>query len=252
VFTPDDLSLAKGSAERRREGLDALGSQLSRAYGLMRTEYSRVVRQRNALLREGGGGEGLAAWDSQLVALGSKLVVQRRRLARRLGEAMIPAYEHLGDGEELAVGYLDACGLGGLGLGEEVSQEAAAEAMEAELVRRRLDERARGVTLVGPHRDDLLITIDGREARTFGSQGQQRTAALAWKMAEVIVAKELLRRSPVLLLDDVMSELDERRRSALTDVIQRETQTFVTTTNTGYFEPALLRSAEIVRVGGEA
>ena len=104
-------------------------------------------------------------------------------------------------------------------------------------------------TLVGPHRDDLTFTLDGRDARTFGSQGQQRSIVLAWKMAEVELSAELLGDTPLLLLDDVMSELDERRRAAVVSFVQEGIQTVVTTTNLGYFPPELLAASKVVSFG---
>lgn len=248
TFTPDDLSLAKGSAEQRRDALDALGSQLSRAYAAARREYGRVVRQRNALLKEGGGAT-LEAWDAQLVSLGARVLIHRIRLARRLADAMAPVYSRLAAGEALTLTYADATGLGSLP--DEVSAEAAERALTGALESRREDELARGTTLVGPHRDDVALAISGRDARTFGSQGQQRTVALAWKWAEIEVVQAVTGKRPVFLLDDVMSELDEARRAALTDLVQRDIQTFITTTNTGYFDPALLDSATTVRIGDD-
>jgi DNA replication and repair protein RecF len=103
---------------------------------------------------------------------------------------------------------------------------------------------------VGPHRDDIIFTVNGRDARSFASQGQQRTLALAWKLAEVEVVREVLRRDPVLLLDDVMSELDAARRASLSELVSSDIQTFVTTTNTSYFTPGMLERASIVTIEG--
>jgi DNA replication and repair protein RecF len=105
------------------------------------------------------------------------------------------------------------------------------------------------VTLVGPQRDDISFTIDGRDARSFGSQGQQRSVVLAWKMAEVAIAREVLGEQPLLLLDDVMSELDETRRAAMTRFVQGGIQTVVTTTNLSYFPADLLSDAEVIPYG---
>jgi DNA replication and repair protein RecF len=101
---------------------------------------------------------------------------------------------------------------------------------------------------VGPHRDEVIFEIDGRDARSFASQGQQRTIALAWKLAEVGVITEIAGQPPVLLLDDVMSELDESRRHALTRFVGEAAQTFVTTTNLGYFDDELVRRAKVVNL----
>jgi DNA replication and repair protein RecF len=249
VFTPDDLTLAKGPAEVRRNDIDDLGEQLSKAYGVIRRDYQRVLRHRNVLLREWRAGDSdLEPWDDLLVTLGAKLFIHRRGLARRLVERAEPVYRDLAGGEELDVTYLDRCGVGLTSVREEVTQTAVEEALRVELANRRADERVRLATLVGPHRDDIGFVIGGREARTYASQGQQRTVALAWKLAEVSVVEDVLGRKPVLLLDDVMSELDAARRRALTDLVRDDVQTIVTTTNTGYFDEETLRTATIVRI----
>ena len=251
IFTPDDLTLIKGSAERRRTAIDLLGDQLSVTYASLRREYARVVRQRNAALKSGADSRLIAPWDEQLVALGARLHIHRRRLVERVAQAAIATYGHLAAGEQLKMVLDDRCGVGAECPTDDLTQESVSSALQRELERKRGDERARSVSLVGPHRDDIVFTIDGRSARSYASQGQQRTIALAWKIAEVTVVRELLGKTPVLLLDDVMSELDSARRHALTDLVQQDVQTFMTTTNTGYFEPALLDSALVVRVGVE-
>ncbi|MRS13232.1 MAG: DNA replication/repair protein RecF, partial [Actinobacteria bacterium] len=252
VFTPDDLAIVKGPAEQRRSALDALGEQLSATYGALRRDYARVVRQRNTLLRSAAPAADLAPWDGQLVRLGGRLHSHRRRLARKVVEAASPMYAHLAAGEVLDAKMFDRCGLDEHDLTVEPVAEEVEQALRAELDRRRDDERARGVSLAGPHRDDIVFDVDGRDARTFASQGQQRTIALAWKCAEVAVMTGVLKKTPVLLLDDVMSELDEARRGSLTDLVQRDVQTFITTTNTGYFDRGLLKRARVVTLGGGA
>ncbi len=115
------------------------------------------------------------------------------------------------------------------------------------------DELRRGITLVGPHRDEIRFSIDGRDARAFASQGQQRSLVLAWKVAEVEVTRDILGRPPLLLLDDVMSELDASRRSAFLELVQTGVQTVITTTNLGYFSSEVLERAKVVGIGdGEA
>lgn len=250
TFTPDDLDLVKGTSDKRRGATDDLGEQLSPAYAAVRRDYGRVVRHRNALLREAHPSIAeLAPWDDQLVTIGARLLVHRLRLLKRVAAHLTESYEDLAAGEGLTVEYVDKAGLDRGGLDDELSAEDAASAMTAALESRRAEEAARQVTLVGPHRDDVVFRIGGRDARTFGSQGQQRTIALAWKLSEVRVVEDIASRRPVLLLDDVMSELDERRRRALTDVVRSAVQTFVTTTNLGYFERDLLDAATIVELG---
>ncbi|MDY0340262.1 MAG: DNA replication and repair protein RecF [Coriobacteriia bacterium] len=249
VFTPDDLGMVKGPAEHRRVSLDSLGEQLSVVYGSLRRDYARVVRQRNSLLRDGAPRAALEPWDVQLISLGSRLYTHRRRLLRKLATQMRPLYDNLSGGEVFGVELVDRCGVGLPCIDEEVDQQTVITRFSDYLATRISDEVDRGVTLAGPHRDDVLFTINGKDARSFASQGQQRTIALAWKLAEVGVVTAVLSKTPVLLLDDVMSELDGIRRAALTDLIQRDIQTFVTTTNTNYFDKTLLSSAFVVPVG---
>lgn len=246
VFTPDDLGMVKGPAERRRAAIDDLGEQLSPTYGSLRRDYGRAVKQRNALLKEGSAGGSAAAWDEQVASLGARFVIHRTSLLERVMEQASARYSEMSGGEMLGYTYEDRCGLGECGSREPA--EVAAAILE-QLKQRHPEERRRMVTLAGPHRDDIAITIGARDARSFASQGQQRTAALAWKLAEVAVVQEVLRRKPVLLLDDVMSELDAERRTALCEVVATEVQTIVTTTNTGYFTKEMLARSLVIPIG---
>jgi DNA replication and repair protein RecF len=246
VFTPDDLGMVKGPAERRRAAIDDLGEQLSPTYGSLRRDYGRAVRQRNSLLKDGVSGPEIDVWDEQVVSLGSRLVVHRTSLLERLMGHAARRYAEMAAGETLGYSYADRCGLATCG---KLEVGAVADAMRAEMGRRRSEERRRLVTLVGPHRDDIVLEVGSRDARSFASQGQQRTIALAWKLAEVAVVEEVLRREPILLLDDVMSELDADRRAALGEVVASEIQTVVTTTNTGYFTADMLERALVVQIG---
>jgi DNA replication and repair protein RecF len=245
VFTPDDLGMVKGPAERRRASIDDLGEQLSSTYGSLRRDYGRAVRQRNTLLKEGAAGETAGVWDEQVAVLGARFVVHRLGLLERLMQQASLRYAEMSGGEVLGYTYEDRCGLGTCGSRD---LEDVAAAIREQMEIRRLEERRRMVTLVGPQRDDIVIEIGGRDARSFASQGQQRTVALAWKLAEVAVVEDVLRRKPVLLLDDVMSELDADRRAALSEVISSEVQTIVTTTNTGYFSKEMLDRSVVVPV----
>jgi DNA replication and repair protein RecF len=245
VFSPDDLAMVKGPAERRRSAIDDLGDQISPTYGSLRRDYGKAVRQRNALLRDGVQGPSLEAWDEQVVSLGSRLVIHRLGLLERTMAHASTRYAEMTGGELLDYTYVDRCGLGTC---SSMSQADVAAAMHEQLVARRAEERRRVTTLVGPHRDDITLRVGGRDSRSFGSQGQQRTIALAWKLAEVEVVEEVLRRKPVLLLDDVMSELDADRREALSRVVAGEIQTLVTTTTVAYFSAETLERAKIVSI----
>lgn len=250
VFTPDDLDLVKGPAERRRAAVDELGAQLSAAYGSLRREYGRVVRQRNTLLKDGAPAQLLDPWDDQLALLGSRVLSHRLRLLHRVMDGASERYRELASGERLGWEYEDRCGLAAAALSptRALDETAAAEAIRAELGRRAAEERRRATTLAGPHRDDVVFTIEGRDARAFGSQGQQRTIALSWKMAEVDTIEDVLRVRPLVLLDDVMSELDADRRAALSAALLARSQAVVTATTTAYFGDELLGAATVVEL----
>lgn len=251
LFTPDDLDLVKGPAEMRRSAIDDLGEQLSKTYGAVWRDYARVVRHRNTLLREWQAGSmDLEPWNIQIASLGARLLVHRRGLLRRMIEQAAVVYEELSGGEALTVEYIDRCGLHTTSLDSDVKTDDAERALLTTLEERAIEEKARRVTLVGPHRDDIVFFINNRNARSFASQGQQRTIALAWTLAKVAVVEDIARRKPLLLLDDVMSELDDDRRRALTSLVQRDIQTIISTTNTGYFDSGLLDQASIITIPG--
>ena len=220
VFSPDDLALVKeGPAERRRYLDDALVAAHPRLDGL-RTEVDRVLRQRNALLRQSGGrlsedtAMTLDVWDAKLAAAGDELVRERLGLLDQLSEDLLGSYQRLaGVAADVRATYRSTWLEVGL-----------AEALAAS----RTDEVRRGVSLVGPHRDDVDLVIDGLPARTHASQGEQRSLALALRLAAHRVVGRLAGSTPVLLLDDVFSELDPSRSRALLDALAGA-QTLLTT-----------------------
>jgi DNA replication and repair protein RecF len=184
----------------------------------------------------------LELWTDRLVDSGASFSGHRRRLFERLSARMSEVYRMLSGGESLTAVYQPSWE------GHAAEVEEPKDAMREALRHRQREELGRGTTLVGPHRDDVLFAIGGRDARSFASQGQQRTIALAWKLAEVGVITEIGGQPPVLLLDDVMSELDESRRHALARFVGEAAQTIVTTTNLGYFDDDLVRRALLVHL----
>ena len=242
LFCPDDLAFAKGSPRGRRSEIDDFGRQVNKPYGRLVSSYEKAVEQRNRLLREDYVDENLlAAWDESVALGGTRLLGYRRALFGRLRAAWCEAYRAIAPGEEPDVTYHSS-----LGEEEGLSQADVQARFLDELRARRDEERRRGMTVVGPHRDDLLFTVNGRDVRTFCSQGQQRSVVLAWKMAEVQVVEQVRDERPLLLLDDVMSELDEGRRAAVAAFVERGVQMVVTTTNLGYFSHDTLAAAEVV------
>lgn len=218
---PDDAEVVTGSPRLRRRLLDLLLAQISPAYYDVAQRYARVLMQRNRLLRRRVAG-GLEPWDEQLATIGAAITLRRRGIAARLAEHAAPIYHALSGGREaFHLGYApslsgdDAAGLAAY----------AREALPARLER----ELARGVTTVGPHRDDIRLQADGRDLHAYGSRGQQLSAMLAVRLAERRVLREESGEDPVVLLDDVLLMLDEERQAYLLDSIQG-TQTLLTVT----------------------
>lgn len=245
LFNPDDLLVVKGAAAGRRNLVDTIGAQLNESYARVLGDYQRALTQRNLLLKaDQVQGDLLEAWTGSLVSAGSTLYVYRRALVRRLTPHIVENYAALAPEEVMEVTYLPCrpC--------ETVDRAQVADLFVNELKSSRDEEFRRRMTLVGPHRDDLGLTVDGRDVRLFGSQGQQRTAILAIKMAHASLVREILGYYPVFLLDDVMSELDASRRSALLTLIDGGMQTVVTTTNLDYFTAQEREGARVVEMVG--
>jgi DNA replication and repair protein RecF len=217
VFAPDDLELVKGGPTARREFLDELLTMLAVRYDAARTDLERVLKQRNALLRSGvrdsSSSATLDVLDEQFVRAAAELVRGRLQLVDRLGPAVNAAYAGLAEDDRRVAETYEAewapepLDIGDAGEVEQLLRDAIGAKRSAEI--------DRGVTLVGPHRDDWKLTIQGLDARTQASQGEQRSLALALRLAGRGVVHELTGTPPVLLLDDVFSELDARRSSAL-------------------------------------
>jgi DNA replication and repair protein RecF len=216
--------------------LDALAAQRSPAHPADLAAYARILAQRNALLRairEGQAGrDQLPPWDARLVESGAAVLAARQRALRELSAPLVAAHAEIAADEGCLTITYESNVVPGPG---ETSHDALA---------RRLGETAEkegwnGATLVGPHRDDLAFRLDGRDLATFASRGQQRTAILALKLAELDLLTAHDGRAPLLLLDDVFSELDPARRSHLVRRIAGLPQAFVTTTTLDDIDPAL-------------
>jgi DNA replication and repair protein RecF len=246
LFAPEDLELVKGSPEIRRRYIDLQLAQVSPAYYHHLAAYHRVLQQRNRLLKNGAQADetGLEAWDDKLVEHGAEVIRRRRLALARISPWAREAQRQVSGGEEeLAISYQSSLSGDAGQSGRDPESEIAAEdevgaepleeiarAFHRRLERLRVAEQERQVTLVGPHRDDLGLRVNGQEARRFASQGQQRTVALALKLAEVEHLKTDDGDPPLLLLDDVLSELDERRRGLLLQTVGR-VQTIITGTD---------------------
>lgn len=231
----------------RRKFLDAALCQRKPAYARLLSQYSRTLAQRNTLLKDISYHsellETLEIWDEKLSGLGAAITIERKRYLERLSEAAGEIYDGISQGRErFAVRYDSGLLRDG---GEEVGYR---ERLFSLLQNGRKEDLNAGFTTKGPHRDDLLVTVQEKSAREYGSQGQQRSCVLALKLAEAALLAEALGEKPVILLDDVMSELDAARRRALVAFISGDIQTFITTTNLAYFDDDLLGGARIVEL----
>lgn len=232
LLTPEDSDLVHGPPAGRRAYLDGLLAKLSLRYALLHREYSRVLEQRNALLRAGRFGAELAPWSERFVALGTEVCALRERAAVRLAPLATEVYRDVAGTGSLALSLSKA--QGELSLGEALAAGGQAE-------------RARGQTLVGPHRDDLRLELDGVSLPEYGSRGEARTAALALRVAEYRLLSEKHHEPPVLLIDDFTAELDATRRAYLLELASATPQALVSGT-----EPPPLAEARIEMVGGHA
>ena len=216
-FSPEDIALVKGSAAVRRKFLDMELSQINPLYLAALQRYRQALRQRNELLRARKVDlDQLKAWDQQLAEHGEILRRERSGFIAELAELAREAYARISGGEILSLEYRS----------DVPSEEALVDVLE----RNRSSDVKRRMTGRGPHRDDLDIQVDGHPARSHASQGQQKTAALALKLAELELVKRRVGEYPILMLDEVLAELDAQRARHLFDAIDSEVQCIVTTT----------------------
>ncbi len=250
IFSPEDLALVKGSPDHRRKFLDDELIQTDRQYARELYRYKKIIQQRNHVLKtmrqRYEEDDLLQVYDDQLAVCGLFILQRRLAILDKLNPLAAKAHDQLTDGKEkLSLRYL--CNLPGdvCGLTEKDYLKALQE--------RRQEDVNRGYSTLGPHRDDLELTIDGHSAKTYGSQGQQRTVALSLKMAEADYIQFHEGEYPVLLLDDVLSELDGTRRESLLRLVNQNIQTFITCTDaedmrsqTLHFEEFIIKDGKII------
>jgi DNA replication and repair protein RecF len=221
VYATDRLRVVHGPMRERRQFLDRSASALWPAYRQILREYERIVRQRNAALD--AGGPGLEPWDEALAVSGSRLRIRRGDYVARLSQALAKGFH--ADGETYAVGIDPA---------PPASEASGADAVRREMDARRRDERRARRSLVGPHRDAVLFSIDGVDASSAASAGQARSLLLALTLATLEVYRAERGRAPLALLDDLDSELDDQRAGALCRAIAGRGQALVTTAHNGW------------------
>lgn len=223
-FSPEDLNIIKNGPQERRRFMDIELCQLDKIYLSDLTKYNKILNQRNRLLKDiyfkPELKDTLSVWDNQLIEYGKKIIHSRRKFVNQLNEIVTKIHSSISGGkEEMILTYEPS-------IREEIFEEELNKVQEKDL--------KLGQTTTGPHRDDLSFTIHGVDIRRFGSQGQQRTSALSLKLAEIELVKEIIKDTPVLLLDDVLSELDSSRQNYLLNNIQ-DTQTIITCTGLDEF-----------------
>jgi len=274
LFLPADIKLVDGTPGERRRYLDIALCQIDRAYCRALADFQKIVTQRNSLLKQlreqnarptaESTDAQLTFWDEKLIAHGSAVMARRHKFIQQLERVATERHAMLSaERETLALYYLPSFNPGHLHevdyrsikesplLKEPITDarvplEAAtiAEQYLAKVRSRRAREIAAGSTLYGPHRDDLRLMANGRDLRTYGSRGQQRTAALALKLAELEISRQSTGTTPLLLLDDVMSELDLPRRNMLVETLATVEQAIVTTTDWADFTPDFQTQAQ--------
>jgi DNA replication and repair protein RecF len=219
VFLPERLELVRGGPSLRRAHLDQFAAALHPALADLRSRYARALAQRNALVARHRVAPGLLdPWDAELARLGWELMQERSRAADILAEPFARFASELGLPELAQLAYRPR------------SHAASADELRAEFAERHAADLQRGFTAHGPHRDELMLAHGGRPLRTFGSQGQQRVGLLALLLAEREILLEVRGRPPLLLLDDVMSELDAERRLRLAELLRGGGQALITAT----------------------
>jgi DNA replication and repair protein RecF len=237
VFLPERLELVKGTPSLRRAHMDQLVAALWPARVATRRAYAQALAQRNALLPRARGGAtaaSLAAWDAELARHGIALMADRAAAIDAVAEHFADRAAELGLDGEPAVAYRPR------------SKATDADGLAAELAERRAQDLERGFSGHGPHRDDLLLSREGRELRAYGSQGQQRLGLLALLLAEREAIAAVRDATPVMLLDDVMSELDGDRRARLVGLLRDRGQSVITTTDLEHVPGA--KAADVTRL----
>lgn len=286
-FSCLDLDLVRGGPEGRRNWIDRLVIQLEPIYAHILQQYNQILRQRNALLKQSreirkaefsesfdkkrfleaenpepentedlpipnsqspNSSSELALWDAQLATAGARVIRRRDRILERLMPLARNWHGSIsGSAEVLDVKY-DANIEVGPELIAKDNLEGVRQAFLEKIQQRAIAEKFQGTTLVGPHRDDIIFTINNTPARQYASQGQQRTLVLALKLAELQLIEEVVGEAPLLLLDDVLAELDLSRQNQLLETIQERFQTLITTTHLGAFDSQWLRQTQILSV----
>jgi DNA replication and repair protein RecF len=251
LFAPEDLDIVKGAPGVRRRFMDMEIGQVHPGYLHDLQQYQKVLQQRNNYLKSTDSSraspEMLDVWNEQLCDYGVKMMQRRKNFIYHLQKWAEKIHAGITGGtEQLTVEYRPSFGSGADG--ESQDDSSLFQQFMIKLIQSKDQEFRRGITLTGPHRDDLAFSINGMDVQSFGSQGQQRTAALSLKLAELELMREEIGEYPLLLLDDVLSELDQMRQTQLIETFQSRVQTFITTTGLESVNMSKLRDAAVFHV----
>lgn len=252
LFSSDDLYLIKGSPSSRRDWIDSLLTQVEPRYNPLIKNYQKATTQKNALLKqakESGMPTNkliplLDVWNDQIITLGSEIIFIRLNLLSDLEPIAKEFQNNISSGNEiLDLKYISSIGAD-LTRDKDILKNLFAEKIKTSFS----EEYARGQSVLGPHRDDITFFINEKEAKSFASQGQQRSIVLSIKLSELKVIEKKKNEIPVLLLDDVFAELDESRQDFLLHNLSPEIQTFITTTHISSLQKDLLNNAKVIKI----
>ena len=249
-FSALDLELIRGEPALRRNWLDRIVQQLEPIYSDLTGRFSRLLRQRSQLWRNFSiepiqdRNILLDSFDVQMALVSTRIHRRRRRILNRLLPIALYWQQHLSDSKEiLKIEYVP-----GSQLESEESEKLWRESIERQLFEMRSEEEKTGNCRIGPHRDDVQFLVNGVDARRFGSAGQQRTIVLALKLAELELIKKLYGKSPILLLDDVLAELDPKRQLLLLDAVGEKHQCLISATHLDSFEGEWVRNSQLMQL----
>ncbi|MGV3245074.1 DNA replication/repair protein RecF [Staphylococcus sp. 11261D007BR] len=250
LFAPEDLNIVKGSPQVRRRFIDMELGQISNLYLNDLAQYQRILKQRNHYLKQlqlkqKQDTTMLEVLNQQFVMYAVKVTLRRAQFIKELEQLAQPIHSGItNEQEQLTLQYLPSLKIEDYSESEDVLIQQMTDVISPHMQR----EIERGVSLYGPHRDDLSFQVNQMDAQTYGSQGQQRTTALSIKLAEIELMKQEVGEYPILLLDDVLSELDDSRQTHLLSTIQHKVQTFVTTTSVDGIDHEMMKSAKTYHI----
>jgi len=248
LIEPEDGEIVRGEPSIRRRFLNLEISQIQPMYCHLLVSYRKVLEQRNRLLKDmhrvRSRGGVLDAWNEQLVSYGSRILERRLAFVSHIARVAEVIHSQItDDAEALEIEYASKTNLEGVSTAAE-----AADRLRQRMEEARDEEIQRGITLIGPQRDDLLVRVNGMDARVYGSHGQQRTIALSLRLAELEVMEEIAKEPPIVLLDDVMTDLDDERRAHVFAMTRDRCQTFLTAASERFLQAEVLAGAKVFKV----